>query len=76
MQHLLHINYEEIPKIEPTRANVSLGADEIIDILLFGTPKSWQKEMSRQGFDPLDHDLNTIVGFMEWVKKTEDFEPK
>ena len=52
VQHLLCINYKEVPKIEPTRANDSLGSDEIIDILLFGMPKSWQKEMSQQGFDP------------------------
>ena len=26
-----------------------------MDILLFGTPKSWQKEMDRQGYDPLEN---------------------
>ena len=24
----------------------------IIDILIYGIPKSWQREMDRQGFDP------------------------
>ena len=57
------------------KANVSLGNDKIINILLYGMPKSWQREMSCQGFDPLDHDLNTIVSFMERIEETEDFEP-
>ena len=56
--------------------NQSLTTDELIDILLYATPKSWQKEISRQGFDPMNHDLNTIVSFMECIEETEDFKHK
>ena len=55
--------------------NQSITIDELIDILLFVTPKSWQKEMSCQGFDPMIHDLNSIVSFMEHIEETEEFEP-
>ena len=60
----------------PMGPNQSLTTDELIDILLFATPRSWQREMSRQGFDPMNHDLNTIVSFMERLEETEDFEHK
>jgi len=45
-EHLMHVprvNTQEIPRLPPNFNNAqSLGDDEIIDILLFGTPKSWQ----------------------------------
>ena len=45
-QHIMHscrINTEEIPRCPPVFDNTQcLSDDEIIDILLFGTPKSWQ----------------------------------
>ena len=48
-QSLLRINYEEVPRLPPYGANQQLSQDEILDILLFGTPRSWQREMERQG---------------------------
>jgi len=44
-----------------------LSEDEIIDILLFGTPKSWQREMDRQGFDPLASSPSEVLAFMERI---------
>ena len=46
--HMNRINSEEIPKIPPAAANQSMSQDEPIEILLYGTPKSWQREMDRQ----------------------------
>ena len=45
-----------------------------MDILLYGTPKSWQREMERQGFDPMEKSTNQVVEFMERIEATEDFE--
>ena len=73
-QHLLRINYEEIPKLPPFRANQELSNDEILDIILFGTPKSWQKEMERQGFDPMEKGLDEVISFMENIEATEEFD--
>ena len=71
-QNLLRINYQIIPKLPPFGTNQSIGKDELLDVLLFGTPKSWQKEMERQGFDPMDKPLKDVVDFMERIEATED----
>ena len=52
--------------LPPFREANKLAPDELIDILLFATPKSWQKEMERQGFDPMDDkEITDIVDFLE-----------
>jgi len=51
-----------------------LSEDEIIDILLFGAPKSWQREMDRQGFDPLAVAPAETAAFMERIEMSEDFD--
>ena len=58
MQHLLRMNMGELEMLPPFRANQVLSNDKLLDILLYGTPKSWQREMDCQGFDPLLHTLN------------------
>ena len=73
-QHLMRINMEDIPMLPPFQANQHLNTDEILDIVLFGTPKSWQREMDRQGFDPLDNTMQQVIDFLEQVETSEDFE--
>jgi len=50
-QHIMHIypiNTKEIACCPPAYNHTQcLTPDEIIDILLFGTPKSWQRKMDR-----------------------------
>ena len=75
MQYILRQNMEYIQKLPPFDPNQALSSDELLDILLFGTPNSWQKEMERQGFDPITKNLDEVVTFMEQVEATEDFEP-
>ena len=70
--HLTRINKDELPKIPPQADANSLRDDEMLDILLFGTPKSWQKEMDRQGFDPWIKGFDDTVAFMERIEDTED----
>ena len=65
LQHILRINMELIPNLSPFDPDQALGANELVDILLYGTPKLWQKEMERQGFDPITHTANQVVEFME-----------
>ena len=52
-QQIMRINTEEVASLPPFALDQALGDDEMIDILLYGSPKSWQKEMDCQGFDPL-----------------------
>jgi hypothetical protein len=55
------INDEELPQLPPFGADQSLSNDEVLDILLHGTLKSWQVEMDRQGFDPLDKQIPEVA---------------
>ena len=75
LMHLDRINKEEMvwlpPKFDDTQ---SLTPEEITDILLWGTPKSWQREMDRQGFDPLDKGPKATLAFMEQIEASEDFD--
>ena len=73
VQNIWRINTEEIPYTPPYNSP-PLPEDEMIDILLFGTPKFWQKEMDRQGFDPMTKTLLQVVEFMENIETAEDFD--
>ncbi len=76
-QHLTRINYDELPLLPPFEADQGLSTDELIDIIIFGCPKSWSKEMEKQGFDPLTKSLIQVVDFLERIEATEDRpEPK
>jgi len=73
--HVNRINHEEIPELPPNYNTAqSLGPDEVSDILLHRTPKSWQREMDRQGFDPMAKTAQEIVQFMENIEMSKDFD--
>jgi len=75
LMHIIRINSQEIARLPPNFNDAQmLSKDEIIDILLFGTPKSWQHEMDRQGFDPLASGPSEAAAFMERIKMSEDFD--
>ena len=70
-QNLLRLNGEELPNLPPFGPNQSLSNDELLDIVLFGTPRSWQNEMERQGFDPMEQQLFQVIDIMENIETTE-----
>ncbi len=72
-QRLLTIANDEITYVPPFDPEQILSEDELIDILLFGTPKSWQNEMDRQGFDPIANCAADVVAFMEQIETAEEF---
>jgi len=73
--HIIRINSQEIPQLPPHFNDAQmLSEDEIIDILLFGTLKSWQRKMDRQGFDPLASAPSDVVAFTERIEMSEDFD--
>jgi len=75
LMHIIRINSQEIPRLPPNFNDAqSLSEEKIIDILLFGTPKSWQCKMDRQGFDPLASAPSDVVAFMERIEMSEDFD--
>jgi len=75
LMHIICINSQEIPRLPPHFNDAQmLSEDEIIDILLFGTPKSWQRKMDCQGFDPLASTPVEVVAFRERIEMSEDFD--
>ena len=70
----MHVNTQEIPLLPPFTNYQALALDEIKDILLYGTPHSWQQEMDHQGFDPMAHVIGSLINFMENIKTSEDFD--
>ena len=52
----------------------SFNDADIIDILLFATPKKWQHEMDRMGFDPLASSPEELLAFMENCEAVEDYD--
>ena len=73
-QHLLRINESELPLLPPFNPAQSLPEDEIVDILIYATPKSWMREMDRQGFDPISKTPIQVVDFQERIEQSEDFD--
>ena len=67
--NIMRMNSEEIPCLPSHFTETqSLAEYEIVDILLYGTPKSWaswQREMDCQGFDPLTQTPMQVIAFME-----------
>ena len=50
--NLVRVNESELTILPPGGHTQSFSADELIDVILYGIPQSWHKEMERQGFDP------------------------
>ena len=74
-QHLMRINNEEIPGMPPAFDRTQCLNDENLnDIILFATPNSWQKEMDRQRFDPMEKNPVEVIAFMEAIEASEEFD--
>ena len=72
--HLVqHMNHE-FTCLPPFGPNQELPSDEILDVILFGTPKHWEKEMDKQGFDPLANTLAEVVAKLEDIETAEGFD--
>ena len=74
VNHLKRMNDEELPYLPPYAANQNLSDDEITDIIMFGIPKTWTKEMDKQDFDPFRAGvgLRQLTEFCERIEATED----
>ena len=72
-QNLLRVN-GEIVALPPFQPDQDLKDDEIVDILMYAVPKSWVREMDRQGFDPITKNPGQVVDFLERIEQAEDFD--
>jgi hypothetical protein len=77
VNHLFRINFDELKLLPPFGgAAQSLSNEELLEIVLFGIPKSWNKEMDRQDFDPFrEASIAKLVAFCERMESAEDFTP-
>ena len=73
-QRLVFINTQELPRLPPFGNDQYFTQSDMIDILLFATPKIWQKEMDRMGFDPLTSTAIELLVFMENCEAMESYE--
>ena len=73
-QRLVFINTQELPRLPPFGNDQFFTQSDLIDILLFATPKIWQKEMDRMGFDPLTSTAIGLLVFMENCEAMESYE--
>jgi hypothetical protein len=65
VNHIHQINFNELPQLPPFVTGQELSNDKLLDIILFGIPKSWVKEMDKQDFDPFDReDIQAIIEFV------------
>ena len=73
-QRLVFINTQELPRLPPFQDGQFFTESDLIDILLFATPKIWQREMDRMGFDPLTSTAIELLVFMENCESMESYE--
>jgi hypothetical protein len=73
VNYLQRINYDELPMLPPFGAAQSLSVDELLDILLYGIPKSWITEMDKQDFDPFAKSIAQVVDFCERMESAENY---
>lgn len=69
------INIEEMQHLPPFQPANALTNDEILDIITYGLPKSWTREMDKQDFDPYNATIGSLVNFCERLEAAEDFQP-
>jgi len=55
----------KFPEPKARQQPTKLEDDELLDILEFGCPNSWQRQMMLQNFDPMDHTVQEFVQFCE-----------
>ena len=74
VNHIIRMNNEEIPCLPPFLPGQGLSEDEIVDIVLYGVPKSWINKMDEHDFDPLAHSLEELISFCERLESAEQLE--
>ena len=62
---------EEFPATNQRVAATKLEDDELMDILEFSVPNSWQRQMVLQDFDPLDSTPQQFVNFFQRMEMIE-----
>jgi hypothetical protein len=63
----------ELPFLPPFRGDMArFTEDEFKEIILFGIPNSWQKEMDKFDFDPFMKTVTELVEFCERMEACDE----
>jgi len=73
VNHLQRINETELIALPPFKGrNASFSEEEFKEIILFGIPNSWKKDMDKFDFDPYEHTVKELVEFCERMEASDD----
>ena len=73
VNHLTRINEQELVWLPPFRGEASsFTIDEFKEIVLYGIPNSWRKEMDKFDFDPYSHTVMQLVEFCERMEASDE----
>ena len=73
VNHLQRINESELPYLPPFRGDdASFKSEEFKEIILFGIPNRWKKEMDKFDFDPFSKTVMELVEFCERMEASDD----
>ena len=73
VNHLSRINNEELPNLPPFRGgNAGFSDEEFKEIILFGIPNRWKKDMDKFDFDPYSNTIVQLVEFCERMEASDD----
>ena len=73
VNHLTRLNQEELPLLPPFRGDQArFTDDEFKEIILFGIPNSWKKEMDKFDFDPFEKTITQMVEFCERMEAADE----
>ena len=61
-----------LEKFPPNKKRQRLDDDEILDLLEFGVPRSWQNQMTLQGFDPQSDPSKKVIDFVKFCERIEN----
>ena len=61
----------EFPPVNATTPAAVLGEPELLDLLEFGVPLAWQRDMVMHGFDPSNGSIKDFTKFCERLERTE-----
>ena len=61
-----------LEKFPPNKKNQRLDDDEVLDLLEFRVPCSWQNQMTLQGFDPQADPSKKVIDFVKFCERIEN----
>ena len=72
VNHLTRINETELTVLPPFRIGQAFSQEEFKEIILYGIPNSWRKDMDKFDFDPYVCTVQQLVEFCERMESADE----